>query len=83
MAGENIDAIQKNTKALLDASKEVGLEINPEKTKYILVSRCQKAGQRHSIKIGNRSFEKVAKFKYLGTTLTDQKFLFMKRLRAD
>jgi hypothetical protein len=36
------------------------------------VSRCQKAGQRQSIKIGNRSFESVAKFKYLGTTLTDQ-----------
>jgi hypothetical protein len=37
----------------------------------MLVSRCQKAGQRQSIKIGNRSFESVAKFKYLGTTLTD------------
>jgi hypothetical protein len=55
-----------------NASKEVGLEVNPEKTKYMLVSRCQKAGQRQSIKIGNRSFESVAKFKYLGTTLTDQ-----------
>jgi hypothetical protein len=46
--------------------------MNPEKTKYMLVSRCQKAGQRHSIKIGNGSFESVAKFKYLGTTLTVQ-----------
>jgi hypothetical protein len=69
---ENIDTIQKNTEALLDASKEVGLEVNPEKTKYMLVSMCQKAGQRQSIKLGNRSFECVAKFKYLGTTLTDQ-----------
>jgi hypothetical protein len=70
--GENIDTIQKSTEALLDASKEVGLEVNPEKTKYMLVSRYQRAGQRQSIKIGNRSFESVAKFKYLGTTLTDQ-----------
>jgi hypothetical protein len=69
---ENIDTIQNNTKALLDASKEVVLEVNTEKTKYTLVSRCQKSGQRQSIKIGNRSFESVAKFKYLGTTLTDQ-----------
>jgi hypothetical protein len=38
----------------------------------MLVSRCQKAGQRQSIKIGNRSFESVAMFIYLGTTLTDQ-----------
>jgi hypothetical protein len=64
IVGENIDTIQRNTKALLDASKEVGLEVNPEKTKYMLVSRCQKAGQRQSINIGNRSFESVAKFKY-------------------
>jgi hypothetical protein len=72
IVGENIDTIQKNTKALLEGSKEVGLEVNPEKTKYMLVSRCQKAGQRQGIKTGNRSFESLAKFKYFGTTLTNQ-----------
>jgi hypothetical protein len=72
IVGEIIDIIKKNTKALLDASKEAGLEVNPEKTKYMLVSRCQKSEQRQIIKIGNRSFESVANFKYLGTTLTDQ-----------
>jgi hypothetical protein len=46
--------------------------VNAEKTKYMLVSCCQKAGQRQSIKIGNRCFEESAKFKYVGTTLTDQ-----------
>jgi sorting nexin-29 len=69
--GENMDTIQKNTEALLDAGKEVGLEVNSEKSKYTLMS-CKKAGQKHSTKIVNRSFEGVAKFKYSGTTLTDQ-----------
>jgi hypothetical protein len=78
IVGENIDTIQRNTKALLDASKEVGLEVNPEKTKYILVSRCQKAGQRQSIKIGNRPFESV----WLCSNIWDQ-HLQMKTIREE
>jgi hypothetical protein len=69
--GENTNTIQKNTEALLDYSKEVGFEVNSQKTKYMLMSR-KNAGQKHSIKIANRSFEVVAKFKYLRATLADQ-----------
>jgi hypothetical protein len=32
-----IDTIKKNTETLIDASKEVGLEINVDKTKYMLL----------------------------------------------
>jgi hypothetical protein len=70
--GKNIDTVKKNTEPLLDTSKEVGLEVNPGKTKYMLMSHSQKIGQKHSIKIANRFFEDVAKFRYLGTMLTDQ-----------
>jgi hypothetical protein len=45
LLGDNIDIINKNTETLIDASKEVGLEVNVEKTKYMLVSRDQNAGQ--------------------------------------
>jgi hypothetical protein len=72
IVGENVDTIMKNTKALLTTSKDVGLGVNPEKNKYMLITCYQTAGQKHSTKIVSRSFEEVAKFKYLGTTLTDQ-----------
>jgi hypothetical protein len=38
----------------------------------MLVSRCQKAGQKRNIKVANRSLESAAKFEYVETTLTDQ-----------
>jgi hypothetical protein len=44
IVGENIDTIKENTEALLDASKEVGLDVNQEKTKYMLMSHCQRIG---------------------------------------
>jgi hypothetical protein len=40
--------------ALVVASKEIGLEVNDDKTKYTVVSRNQNAGQNHSIKIDNK-----------------------------
>jgi hypothetical protein len=57
--GEKIDTTKKNTGASLDACKEVGPEVNPEKTKYMLMSRSQKVGQKRSIEIANRSIEDV------------------------
>jgi hypothetical protein len=68
--------------ALLDARRELGLQVNPEKTKYILMSRSQKTGQKHSIKIANNSLEHAAKFKYLRTALRDQNCMH-KKLRGD
>jgi hypothetical protein len=42
---DNIDTVQKNTQTLIDASKEVGLEVNTEKIKNMLLSRHQNAGK--------------------------------------
>jgi hypothetical protein len=68
-------SIKKTTETSIDASKEVGLEVNTEKTKYMLLSRHQNAGQNHGIKIGNRCSENVAQFKYLGTTIKNQNMI--------
>jgi hypothetical protein len=63
------------TDTQIDASKEVGLEVNAEKTKYMLQSRHQNAGQNHGRKIADRSFANVAQFRYLGTTVTNQNLI--------
>jgi len=57
---------------LVVASKETGLEVNGDKTKYMVMSRDQNAGRSHNMKTDNSSFEKVEQFIYLGTTLTNQ-----------
>jgi hypothetical protein len=49
LLGDNIDTIKKNMETLIDASKEVGLEVNTEKTEYMLLSRRQNAGQNYDI----------------------------------
>jgi hypothetical protein len=75
LLGGDIDTIKKNTETESDASKEVGLEINVEKIKYMLLSRQQNAGQNRDIKRANRSYENVSQFKYLGTTVTNQNLI--------
>jgi hypothetical protein len=79
---ENIRTVKKNIEALLDAGKEIGQEVNPEKTTYMLMSRSQTVGQKHSIKTANRFVKDVAEIKYFGTTLRDQ-IACIKRLTAD
>jgi hypothetical protein len=76
LLGVTIDTINKNTETLIDASKEVGLEVSVERTKYMFVYCDQNGGQNWNIKRGNRSFENVSQFKYLGTTVTNQNVIW-------
>jgi len=66
--GGSVHTIQKNTEALLIGSKEIGLEVNADKTKYMVMSGDQNAGQSHNIKTDNSSFERMEHFKYLEQT---------------
>jgi hypothetical protein len=52
LLGDNTDTVKKITTTLTDASNEAALEVNTEKTKYMLLSRHQNAGQSHDIKTG-------------------------------
>jgi hypothetical protein len=69
---DSVNTIKENSETLLEASRDIGLEINAEKTKYMIMSRHPNSGQNQNIRIDNESFEMLAKFKYLGTTLTNQ-----------
>jgi hypothetical protein len=64
LLGDNMDHRKKNTETLINSSKKVGPDVNAEKTKHMLLSPHQTAGQNHDIKIAKISFENVAKFKY-------------------
>jgi hypothetical protein len=48
---------KENNKALAVASKDIGLEVNAEKTKYMVMFRHQNAGQNHNIKIDNNALK--------------------------
>jgi hypothetical protein len=55
--GGSVHSIKKNEEDLVIASKAIGLEVNAEKTKYMVMSRNQNAGHNHSIKIDSKSLK--------------------------
>ena len=77
LLGENIYNIKKTTEALLVVTNEANLEVNGQKPKYnahISPTECR----TEPLHEDSKSFQDVAKFKYLETALA-----FIKEIRAD
>jgi hypothetical protein len=80
--GDNKGTIKNKTETLIDSSKQVGIEVNAKKIKYILLSCHQNARQNHYLKLAHRSSENVAQARYLATTVTNQN-LIQEDIRGD
>ena len=74
MLGGSVHTVQKNREALVAAGKETGLEVNADKTKYMVMSWDQNAERSNSVKIDDSSFERAEQFKWLGI-LTHQNYI--------
>ena len=46
----SVHTVKENAEALVAATKETGLVVNADKTKYMVMSRDQNAGRSHSMK---------------------------------
>jgi len=57
----------------MKASKNMGLVVNAEKTKYMIVTRGSE--DNSNLKVENNEFGKVKEFKYLGVTLNNKNII--------
>jgi hypothetical protein len=80
LLGCSINSIKENTETLLEASIDSVLEINAEKTKYMIMSCHLNSGQNQNIRIANELFENVATFIYLGMTQIRMTFIMKSRV---
>ena len=62
--GGSIHTPKENAEASVAATRETGLEVSADKTKYMVMSRDQNAGRLQSVRIDNSTFERVVEFKY-------------------
>jgi len=77
----SVHTVKMNTESLSVASKETGIEVNADITKYMVMSRDQNAGRSRNVKIDSSTFERVED-KYLGTTYMNENPI-QKEIRAD
>ena len=57
MIGENVLTMKKNAKSSLASGREIGLEANSLKTKYVIMTPEHNAGLYHNIRTGSKPFQ--------------------------
>jgi hypothetical protein len=62
--GGSVRTVKEIVDALVVTSKGIGLEVNVDKTEYMVMSRDQGGGRIRSIKVDNNSFVRVGEFEY-------------------
>ena len=78
--GGSVLTVKENAHILIVASKEIGIEVNADKTKYVFMSRDRNAERSHSVKI---LFEMMEEIKYLVKKIQQIKFIFRNKSRTD
>ena len=71
MLGGDLQTVRESTEIFIKASKDIGLEVNFEKTKYNDHIPLSKWSTNQTTVTRNLSFGDVEKFKYLGETVTN------------
>ena len=57
--GGSIHTLKENAETLVAATREIGLEVSADKTKYMIMSRDQNARRIHNVSIDNSTYERV------------------------
>jgi len=63
--GGSKHTLKENAEALVAATRKIGLEVNADKTKYMVMSRDQNAGRNHNVRTDNSTVERMEEFKCL------------------
>ncbi|KAL4084248.1 hypothetical protein QTP88_028073 [Uroleucon formosanum] len=69
--GNSVEEVKSSCRKLMKTAGKVGLQINDEKTEYILVNSEVNYRQGEIMEVDNHSFKRVSHFNYLGSILTN------------
>jgi len=72
LIGDDVDALHSNTDVLVEACDEIGVQVNLNRTRYMITSRNTGNEGNKIIRIRDEVIEKVNKFIYLGRYVTSK-----------